>query len=594
MAYRAPVDEMLFVMNELAGLPDLAGLPAFAEATPDLVSAVLTEAGRLASGILAPLNPVGDREGSHLENGIVRTPKGWKEAWEQYRDGGWCTLPFDPDYGGQGLPWLVAIAVQELTDSANMAFGLCPMLTKGTVELLSHHGTKAQKEVYLSKLISGQWTGTMNLTEPQAGSDLSQVRCKAERAGDGSYRLSGQKIFITYGDHELAENIIHFVLARLPDAPAGVKGISLFLVPKFLPNADGTPGPRNDVRCVSLEHKLGIHASPTCVMSFGDHLGAVGLLIGEENRGLEYMFTMMNNARLAVGLEGVAIAERAYQLAVDYARERVQSKPLGASAKPNATIIAHADVRRMLMDMRARTEAARALAYFAAGAIDRANHLEGAVGRQEWRSVVDLMIPVVKGWCSETGIHVANTGVQVHGGMGYIEETGAAQYLRDARITAIYEGTNGIQANDLVGRKVGRDQGAAARAMIARMWQTEALLEREQGEVFHILRTRMGEGLEALSAATDWVAATYATDPVATAAGSFAYLNLWGIVAGGWLLAQGALAAERNKAANPSFAKAKLITARFFAEQYLTQAQALKTAVMAGKDAVMGLDEEAF
>ncbi|MDK9721472.1 MAG: acyl-CoA dehydrogenase [Rhodospirillales bacterium] len=594
MAYRAPVEEMLFVMNEVAGLPDIAALPIFAEATPDLVSAVLTEAGKLASGVLDPLNVVGDRQGSHLENGIVRTPTGWKEAWEQYRDGGWCTLPFDPDYGGQGLPWLVAIAVQEVTDSANMAFGLCPLLTKGTVELLSAHGSKQQKDVYLPNLISGQWTGTMNLTEPAAGSDLSQVRAKAVKSADDSYRISGQKIFITYGDHEMAENIIHFVLARLPDAPAGVKGISLFIVPKFLPKADGTPGERNDARCVSLEHKLGIHASPTCVMSFGDHDGAVGFLVGEENRGLEYMFTMMNNARLAVGLEGVAIAERAYQRAVDYARERVQSKPLGGTAKPGAAIIAHADVRRMLMDMRSRTEAARALAYYAAAAIDRAHHQDSAHERAEWQNVVDLMIPVVKGWCSETGIHVANQGVQVHGGMGFIEEAGAAQYLRDARITAIYEGTNGIQANDLVGRKVGRDKGAAARAMITRMWTTVSALEASKSQTCHILRDRLAEGLEALSAATDWVAETYAGDPVATAAGSFAYLNLWGIVAGGWLLARGVLAAEAQKNGNPKFLHAKSLTARFFAEQYLTQAHALKTAAMAGKDAVMGLEEEDF
>jgi alkylation response protein AidB-like acyl-CoA dehydrogenase len=594
MAYRAPVDEMLFVMNEVAGLPDIAALPAFAEATPDLVAAVLTEAGKLAAGVLDPLNVIGDREGSHLENGVVRTPTGWKDAWEQYRDGGWCTLPFDPDYGGQGLPWLVAIAVQEVTDSANMAFGLCPMLTKGTVELLSAHGSKEQKDIYLPNLISGQWTGTMNLTEPSAGSDLSQVRAKAVKAGDGSYRIAGQKIFITYGDHEMAENIIHFVLARLPDAPPGVKGISLFVVPKFLPNADGTPGTRNDARCVSLEHKLGIHASPTCVMSFGDHDGAVGFLVGEENRGLEYMFTMMNNARLAVGLEGVAIAERAYQKAVDYARERVQSKPLGANPKPGATIIAHADVRRMLMDMRSRTEAARALAYYAAGAIDRAHHLDGAPDRAEWQSVVDLMIPVVKGWCSETGIHVANQGVQVHGGMGFIEEAGAAQYLRDARITAIYEGTNGIQANDLVGRKVGRDKGVAARAMITRMWTTVSDLEASKSQTCHILRDRLAEGLEALSAATDWVAETYGADPVATAAGSFAYLNLWGIVAGGWLLSKGVLAAEKSQNGNPTFLKAKSVTARFFAEQYLTQAHALKTAAMMGKDAVMALEEDEF
>lgn len=594
MAYRAPVDEMLFVMNELAGLPEIASLPAFAEATPDLVTAVLTEAGKLAAGVLDPLNTVGDREGSHLENGVVRTPTGWKEAWEQYRDGGWCTLPFDPEYGGQGLPWLVAIAVQEATDSANMAFGLCPMLTKGTVELLSSHGSKEQKDLYLPNLISGQWTGTMNLTEPSAGSDLSQVRAKAVPAADGSYLVTGQKIFITYGDHEMAENIIHFTLARLPDAPSGVKGISLFVVPKFLLNADGTPGKRNDARCVSLEHKLGIHASPTCVMSFGDNGGAVGYLVGEANRGLEYMFTMMNNARLAVGLEGVAIAERAYQKAVDYARERVQSKPLGANPKPGATIIAHADVRRMLMDMRARTEAARAIAYFAAGAIDRAHNLESEAGRKEWQGVVDLMIPVVKGWCSETGIHVANQGVQVHGGMGYIEEAGAAQYLRDARIAAIYEGTNGIQANDLVGRKVGRDKGQAAQAMIGRMRADLPALAALEGDGGQIIAKNLKEALDTLEAATGWVADTFAADPVATAAGSFAYLNLWGVVSGGWLLAKGALAAAKTKEGNPSFLKAKGVTARFFAEQYLSQAQALASAATAGKEAVMALEDEEF
>jgi alkylation response protein AidB-like acyl-CoA dehydrogenase len=597
MTYRAPLNDMMFALDDLAGLSGLAGLPGFGEATPDLVAAVLEEAGKLASGVLDPLNAVGDSEGSVLENGIVRTPKGWKEAWDQFRDGGWCSIPFDPDYGGQGLPWLVATAVQEITDSANMAFGLCPMLTKGTVELLCAHGSKEQKDLYLPNLISGHWTGTMNLTEPQAGSDLGQVRTKAAPAGNGTYRVTGQKIFITYGDHELAENIIHFVLARLPDAPPGVKGISLFIVPKYLPAPDGRPGARNDLRCVSLEHKLGIHASPTAVMSFGDKEGATGFLVGETGRGLEYMFTMMNNARLAVGLEGVAIAERAYQRAVAYAKERVQGKPVHRKEGGAVSILHHADVRRMLMEMRARTESARALAYYAAAALDRAHAQPEAAQRQEWQAVADLLIPIVKGWCSETGMRVADIGVQVHGGMGFIEETGAAQHLRDARITAIYEGTNGIQANDLVGRKVARDKGAAAGAFIARMRAVLPQLDKTGGPAAQAVKTWLEDGLKALSETTDWVLETHAADPAATAAGSVAYLNLWGVNVCGWLMARSVIEAAKSLALGQGNAKhlsAKLVTARFFAEQILSQARSFQAAATAGAEAVMALEEDQF
>ncbi|MBM3565673.1 MAG: acyl-CoA dehydrogenase, partial [Alphaproteobacteria bacterium] len=455
--YTAPVADMLFAMTRVMDFESVRGLPGHGETTEDLVSQILVEAGNFGSGVLAPLNRVGDTQGSRLENGIVRTPNGFADAYAQFVAGGWNAVPFDPDYGGQGLPWVVATAASEIWTSANMAFALCPLLTQGAVELLSAHGSSDLKAKFLPRMVSGEWTGTMNLTEPQAGSDLSRVRSKAERKGD-TWRISGQKIFITWGDHDVAENVVHMVLARTPGAPEGIKGISLFVVPKFVPDPDGKPGARNDLRPLSLEHKLGIHASPTAVMAFGENEGALGFLVGEENRGIEYMFTMMNNARLGVGLQGVAIAERAYQRARAYARERIQSRAVDASGRDAVPIERHPDVKRMLLFMKSRAEAGRLLTLYAAAQLDMAKrHPDGAT-RANKQALVDLLIPVVKGWCTDSGIAAADTGVQVHGGMGYIEETGAAQHLRDARIAAIYEGTNGIQALDLVGRKVGREK----------------------------------------------------------------------------------------------------------------------------------------
>ncbi|MDW8468670.1 MAG: acyl-CoA dehydrogenase family protein, partial [Burkholderiales bacterium] len=468
---------MRFVLRELAGLAEVAELPGFGEATPDTVDAILEEAAKFASSVLDPLNQAGDREGSRWQEGRVATPRGFRDAYRKYVEGGWATLPFAPAWGGQGLPKLVATAVEEMIASANMSFSLCPLLTQGAIHALELCGSDAQKKLFLPKMVAGEWTGTMNLTEPQAGSDLALVRTRAVPAGD-HYLISGQKIFITYGEHDLAENIVHLVLARTPNAPEGVKGISLFIVPKYLPRPDGTLGERNRVTCASIEHKLGIHASPTAVMVYDN---AIGYLVGEENKGLAYMFVMMNAARFSVGLEGVAIAERAFQRALAYARERLQGRDL-AGAGGTVPIIRHPDVRRMLLLMKSQTEAMRALAYVVAAAMDvAARHPDRAV-RERKQAFVDLMIPVVKGWCTETGIEIASLGVQVHGGMGYVEETGAAQHLRDARITAIYEGTTGIQANDLVGRKIARDGGRAAKAWLAELAQTDSALARAQGE----------------------------------------------------------------------------------------------------------------
>src|SRR5690349_10641957 len=464
--YNAPVTDILFTMKAIAGLEDLARLPGYADATPETVQAILEEAGKFAGEVLAPLNAVGDKEGSKLENGVVRTPTGSKEAYKSFAEAGWNAVAFDPDYGGQGMPWVLTSALQEIWNAADMAFSLCPLLTQGAIEALQFVGTAEQKQTYLPKMISGQWTGTMNLTEPQAGSDLGAIRSRAEPTGeDGVYRLKGQKIFITYGEHDLTENIVHFVLARLPDAPAGSKGISLFIVPKFLPNADGSVGKRNDLRVVSLEKKLGIHASPTCVMAYGDNEGAIAYRVGEPNRGLEYMFIMMNNARLAVGIQGLAIGERAYQHAVAYARQRVQGTPVDGIK--GAPIIHHPDVRRNLLTMRALTEGMRALVLFCAGALDRAKRHPDKATRERNQALTDLLIPIVKAWCTDQGVRVASIGVQVHGGVGFIEETGAAQYFRDSRIAPIYEGTNGIQAMDLLGRKVLRDQGKTMQGLIA-------------------------------------------------------------------------------------------------------------------------------
>ena len=463
MTYAAPLEEMRFVLDRLAGLPEIAALPGFEDAQPDVVEAILTEAARFPSEVLAPLNATGDRQGCRWEGGRVTTPDGFPLAYRQFVDAGWHAMPVSPAIGGQGMPALLSSAVAEMWKSANLAFSLCQMLTIGAVEALAHHASDELKARFLPKMVAGEWTGTMNLTEPQAGSDLSAVRTRAEPDGE-HYRLFGSKIFITWGEHDVAENIIHLVLARLPDAPDGTRGISLFVAPKFLVAPDGSLGARNDLACVSIEHKLGIHASPTAIMSYGDKEGAIAYLVGEPNRGLEYMFTMMNHARLNVGLEGVAVAEAAYQKAVAYARTRVQGKPIGGSER--ASIIHHPDVRRMLMDMKARTEAMRALAYVTAACMDRARHHPDPDERRRSQGRVEFLTPVVKGWSTETSINIASTGIQVHGGMGYVEETGAAQYLRDARITTIYEGTTGIQAIDLIGRKLIRDKGANAAALI--------------------------------------------------------------------------------------------------------------------------------
>ncbi len=468
MSYNAPLKDMQFVINELAGLDQINALPGCEDATPETVDAVLEENARFCSEVVAPLNVTGDREPSSWKDGEVTTTKGFKEAFRAYAEAGWQGVQHPVEFGGQGLPKLVATPCMEMLNSANLSFSLCPLLTDGAIEALLTAGTREQQETYLANFISGKWTGTMNLTEPQAGSDLALVRTRAEPQGDGSYKLFGTKIFITYGEHDMAENIVHLVLARTPDAPPGVKGISLFIVPKFLVNADGSLGARNDVHCVSIEHKLGIKASPTAVLQFGDHGGAIGHLIGEENRGLEYMFIMMNAARFAVGMQGISVAERAYQQAVQYAKDRIQSRDLAGSPGPVA-IIHQPDVKRMLMSMRAQTEAARALAYVTAAAHDLALHHADAEVRKEKEAFYEFMVPIVKGWSTEMSVDVASTGVQVHGGMGFIEETGAAQHYRDARILPIYEGTTAIQANDLIGRKTVRDGGATARAILAQV-----------------------------------------------------------------------------------------------------------------------------
>jgi alkylation response protein AidB-like acyl-CoA dehydrogenase len=586
-AYAAPLAELRFAIEEIAGLPELARLPAFADATPDLVETVLAEAGKLAAGVLDPLNQPGDREGCRLENGVVVLPGGFAEAYRTFAAGGWNAVPFDPAFGGQGLPWSLQTALHEMWAAANLSFSLCPMLTQGVIELLQAHGSPAQKAAYLPKLIEGRWAGTMNLTEPQAGSDLGALKTRARREGE-RYRITGQKIFITYGEHELAENIVHMVLARLEDAPPGVRGISLFLVPKLLPG-EGGPA-RNDLRCVALERKLGIHASPTCVMAYGDDDGAVGELVGEANRGLEYMFTMMNNARLGVGIQGIAVADRAYQRAVAYARGRIQSRAAGAREPAPVPIIRHPDVRRMLMTMRALTEAARALAFQAAGALDRARHAADPAERARQQARVDLLIPVVKAWSTDIGVEVASLGIQVHGGMGFIEEPGAAQHLRDARITPIYEGTNGIQANDLVGRKLARDGGAAMRDYLVE-------LKREAAAAPADLTPRLAAGIAALERAADHLVRTYPEAVETALAGATPFLRLLGTVAGGVLLARsaGIVAARRAAGAGDAdFLAAKEATARFYADNILPLAGGLAEVVTAGGPSTLALDEDAF
>jgi len=583
---------MHFVLQELAGLAEVAKLPGCEEINAELVDQILEESAKFASAVLSPLNKPADKEGSKWDQGKVTTPKGFKEAYRQFVEAGWNALQAPAEHGGQGLPKIVSTPVVEMWKSANLSFSLVTMLTAGAVEALILRGTEEQKRQYLPKMISGSWTGTMNLTEPQAGSDLALVRTKAVREGD-HYRVSGQKIFITYGEHDLAENIVHLVLARVEGAPEGVRGISMFLVPKFLVNADGSPGQRNEVQCASIEHKLGIHASPTAVLVYEN---AVGYLVGEENRGLEYMFIMMNLARFAVGMEGLAISERAYQQALAYAKERIQSRDVAGGGKA-VTIIHHPDVRRMLMSMKSQTEAMRALGYVVAAAVDKSLRHPDKEERARNQAFVDLMIPIVKGWFTETGIDVASTGIQVHGGMGFIEETGAAQHLRDARITTIYEGTTGIQANDLIGRKVAREGGATAKGVIAVMRAVEAELGKAAGEDMAATREAFSAALTAAEECVSWMVITYGNDIKAAHAGAVPFLKLMGIVCGGWQMARAALVARQRLSegkGNKSFYEGKIKTARFYADHVLTQAPGLRNAIVHGAAGVMALAEDQF
>jgi 3-(methylthio)propanoyl-CoA dehydrogenase len=590
-AYAPPLADMNFVLNHVIDLKALSKLPGVEGADPETAAAVLGEAGKLAAEVLAPLNRVGDQTPSKLENGVVRTPPGFKQAYRQYVDGGWNALPFEVSHGGQDMPWSVAMAVQEMWNSANMGFALCPLLNVGAVEAVTAHGSPEQQATYLAKLISGEWTGTMNLTEPQAGSDVGALKTRAVPAPDGSWRITGTKIFITYGEHDFAENIVHLVLARTPDGASGTRGISLFLVPKFLPNSDRSPGKANDLRCVSLEHKLGIHASPTCVMSYGDNGGAVGWMIGGLNQGMRCMFTMMNVARQGVGLQGLAIAERALQQAVAFARERRQGRAPGSRAEGMSPIVEHADVRRMLMTMKAEVEAMRALCYLNAEALDLAKRHPDAEARQAAQGRVELLTPVVKGWCTDLGCEIASLGVQVHGGMGFIEETGAAQHMRDARIAPIYEGTNGIQAMDLVGRKLSNQGGTPLKALIAEMRAVENALSGE----LQPMRAPLKAGIDTLEQASAWLTGQGAGDPNTLGAAASPYLRLFGTVTGGWLMARSALAATqllKSGGGNAPFLKAKLATARFYAEQIQTQAPALLGPITAGPEMLFAIEPE--
>jgi butyryl-CoA dehydrogenase len=601
MSYVAPIKDMMFTLREV-GLAQVQRLPGGEDAGDDTVAAVLEECARFCAQVVAPLNRAGDTNPSRWEDGRVITTPGFRPAFEAFVQAGWQGIQHPPQYGGQGLPKLVATPCLEMLQAANLSFALCPLLTDGAIEALMTAGSPEQQELYVPRLIDGRWTGTMNLTEPQAGSDLAQVLTRALPQADGSFRLSGQKIFITYGEHDLAENIIHLVLARTPNAPEGVKGISLFLVPKVLVDAHGALGKRNDVYCASIEHKLGIKASPTCVLIFGDNKGevgpgAIGYLVGEENRGLETMFIMMNAARFQVGVQGVALSDRAYQLAVSYARERVQSRAVEGSRGP-VPIIQHPDVRRLLMFMRASTSAARSLAYLAAAQHDIAHRHAQADLCQRARSTYEYLVPIVKGWSTETAIEVASAGIQVHGGMGFIEETGAAQFYRDARILTIYEGTTAIQANDLAGRKTARDGGAAARDLIAQVRATAATLSQAGADRdLAAIGRRLAAAADACEQVVDYVVAQSRAEPRAVHAGAVGYLRLAGITLGGWLLAREALAARRrldDGDADGDFLQAKIATARYFADHLLTQADGLRESVVDGAHGVLALRAEQF
>ena len=596
MTYRAPVKDMLFCMTELAGLAEVARLPGFEDFGAETAQAVLDECAKLNEGVVAPLNVDGDLHPSTWKDGQVTTTAGFKDAYRQYTEGGWQGLQHPAEFGGQGLPKTIGAACTEMINSANLSFALCPLLTDGAIEALLTAGSDALKQRYLPHMVSGEWTGTMNLTEPQAGSDLALVRTRAEPQADGSYKLSGTKIFITYGEHDLATNIVHLVLARVAGAPEGVKGISLFVCPKFMVGADGALGARNDVNCVSIEHKLGIKASPTAVLQFGDHGGAVGYLVGEENRGLEYMFVMMNAARYAVGVQGIAIAERAYQKAAAYAKERVQSRPVDGSLPGSATIVHHPDVRRMLMTMRALTEACRAMALTAAAAYDAAHAHPDAEVRQDNQVFYEFLVPLVKGYSTEMSLEVTNLGVQVHGGMGFIEETGAAQYYRDAKILTIYEGTTAIQANDLVGRKTARDGGRSALAIAKRIAETEAELGARDSAAARAMARRLEAARIAFEQVVVFIAGRAKSDPNAAFAGSVPYLMLAGNLVAGWQMARALIAAEERLAAGDdvAFMTAKIATARFYAEHILPRVQGLRDAIVEGSESVTALAIEAF
>jgi len=595
--YIAPLDEMRFVLDHLAGIDEVGLLPGNEEVTTDLVDAVLAEAGKFATGVLSPLNRIGDVQGARWVDSRVTTPPGWAQAYRQFREAGWTALTSPVEFGGQGLPQLVAAMVQEMWQGANIAFACCPTLTQGAIAAIRIAGSDALKRRYLPKMISGEWTGTMNLTEPQAGSDMAAVRSRAVPHPDGTYRISGQKIFITYGEHDMADNIVHLVLARTPDAPAGVKGISLFVVPKFLVNDDGSLGDRNDVRCVSIEHKMGIHGSPTAVLAYGDQGGAVGFLVGEENRGLETMFIMMNDARFAVGVQGLGLAERAYQRALAYARDRVQGTEIGVKGGPRVTIIRHPDVRRMLLSMKSRIEAMRALAGVVAGAMDCAHLHPDPSQRRQNQAFVDLMIPVVKGWLTENAVDITSLGVQIHGGMGFIEETGAAQHLRDARITSIYEGTTGIQAGDLIGRKIAREGGQTIQWVIEHMRDVIALLKKHDEQNLSVIGEQLGHGVDALSSGVTFILETWSRDPRLASVGAVPFLELLGIVAGGWQMARSALAATKllgQQGADEGFLRTKVLTARFYADHVLTRAPSLALAMIRGADAALAIEDHRF
>jgi alkylation response protein AidB-like acyl-CoA dehydrogenase len=600
MTYKAPLKDMLFNIQHIANIEQVAKIPGFEDASFDTAQAVLEECAKFNEGVLAPLNWAGDINPSSYKNGVVTTTPGFKEAFKQYAEGGWQALQHPMTYGGQGLPKTIGSACGEMLNSANMSFALCPLLSDGAIEALLTAGSDELKATYLEKLVSGKWTGTMNLTEPQAGSDLAAVRSRAEPQADGTYKVFGTKIYITYGEHDMAENIVHLVLARVVGAPEGVKGISLFVVPKFLVGKEGSLGARNDVHCVSIEHKLGIKASPTAVLQYGDNGGAVGYLVGEENRGLEYMFIMMNSARYAVGVQGIAIAERAYQKAVSFAKDRVQSRPVDGSIKASAPIIHHPDVKRMLMTMRAYTEGCRAMASGAAAAYDASHHHPDADARKQNTAFYEFMVPLVKGYSTEMSLEVTSLGVQVHGGMGFIEETGAAQYYRDAKILTIYEGTTAIQANDLIGRKTMRDGGQTAKTIAAQIEVTEAELLKQGSTDALAVAKRLKAARLALVDVVEFVVDFGKNSPNAVFAGSVPYLMLAGNVVAGWQMARSLLVAQEELAKGSGvgvdidFMKAKITTARFYADHLLTKAPGMRDSIVEGADCVTALALEAF